>query len=151
MRSRTCITGMSKTDFMPGTPRIVASVIVYSFACFVGYRGSDRLLFFYAHENFFPFYVKEARNFFSPSPLFCLIDHQPNFSKARRYERTRAFSLSTPRARLRRKRTARIAWIAFSLSLSPSLCLRSFFFFLFFLPSTFTRISCAHETREKRS
>ena len=33
----TCITGMSNTDFIPATPRIVASVIVCSFAfyCYV--------------------------------------------------------------------------------------------------------------------
>jgi len=162
MRSRTCITGMSKTDFMPGTPRIVASVIVYSFACVVG-RGSDRLLFFnYARTKFFFLLFCEGRNFFSLFLLrgvaaLCLTDHRQLFHQSRRrYERTTSVVLPfAPRAsRSRRKRTARISpgSCSLSLSVSPSLCLSvlSSSFCFFFLPRFFPLISAAHTKRGKK-
>ena len=61
----TCITGMSNTDFIPATPRIVASVIVCSFAfyCYV-----------YIYERTFScfFFVKKSKLGLSSE---FLIDH----------------------------------------------------------------------------
>ena len=49
----TCITGMSNTDFIPATPRIVASVIVCSFAfyCYVCIYERTFSCFFFVKKS----------------------------------------------------------------------------------------------------
>ena len=62
----TCITGMSNTDFIPATPRIVASVIVCSFAfyCYVC-----------IYERTFSCFFLVKKSKLGLSSEFLLIDH----------------------------------------------------------------------------